>query len=1033
MKKIKKFKQLMAVILAVSMMFSGFTITSFAATEDEANSQVLGESYTSGDFEYTIRYDGAVEITKYTGNIAELEIPGELDCYTVAEIGNDAFKYCTSLVSVTIPDSVESIGSYAFYECENLARVTIGNGVTLIDYGAFNYCTSLSSITIPYNVISISSGAFFGCKGLTSINVDDNNQNYCNIDGVLFNKDATELVLYPSRKTDESYTIPDSVTEIGSKAFSGCENLATVIIPNGVTDIGYETFSDCSNLTGITIPKGVTEIGYGVFQYCTRLTSVTLPSIATYIGREAFYGCTSLTSIAIPDNADSIGDEAFYGCTSLASIAIPDNAEIIGNKAFYDCESLKSVTIGSGVASIGEQAFYHCTSLTSITVDENNECFCNINGVLFNKDATELVLYPSCKTDESYTIPDSVTLIDAGAFDGCTSLASVTIPESITSIGSSAFYGCTSLESIKIPDGVTSIGEDAFCNCSNLTTITIPDSVTEIGDSAFDSCSSLTSIKIPDNVTSIGGYVFFYCSSLENIIISDSLTEIGDRAFYSTAWYDNQPNGVVYAGKVAYNFKGDMPENTSIALKEGTKGIADSAFGWDYNITSITIPESVTSIGEYAFEGCTGFTSITIPDSVKKIGYSAFSGCENLTEVTVPGNFELGNFGNDDGWGYSCFDSSNLKNVIISESSERCNMYNIGNIFGNYVENIFIPDSVSDIILESQDYYSPFCFNNLKNIVVDENNAVYSSVDGVLFSKDKTQLLFYPIKKESNAYSIPNSVMMIGNFAFTGCENLANISVPDNLTYVGHRAFDRTAWLENQPDGVLYIGKTLYSYRGEMPEDTVIEVKSGTTQICSNAFTDCYQLKGIILNDGLKYIGDYAFYCSPTWDYCPNNEKLENILIPDSVTYIGKRAFYGCPSLKSVTLSENISEIGNMAFGWYDYFDKGCSFLGRTKNFTVYGYPGTAAEAYVNDENENNFAEFKFKALDEQKVVIGDVNGDGSVTVQDATVLQKYLAGLVTLSDEQLAVADTNGDGSVTVADATVIQKYLAGLVTSLG
>jgi len=376
---------------------------------------------------------------------------------SVTSIGDRAFRYCISLTSVTIPDSVTSIGEEAFYGCWDLTRLIIPGSVTSIDKDAFCFCSSLTSVTIPDSVTSIGDSAFYGCESLTSVTIPDS---VTSIGSCAFYGCASLT----------SVTIPDSVTSIGGSAFYGCTSLTSVTIPDSVTSIGGSAFYNCKSLTSVTIPGSVTSIGWSAFYGCASLTSVTIPDSVTSIGDYAFYGCTSLTSVTIPDSVTSIGDYAFYGCTSLTSVAIPGSVTSIGWSAFYGCASLTSVTIPDSVTSIGNCAFASCTSLTGIWVAEGNSHYANdASGVLFNKDKTTLVQCPGAFA--AYTIPNSVTSIGEYAFSHCTSLTSVTIPGSVTSIGDDAFSGCASLTSVTIPDSVTSIGNYAFSCCGSLTDV----------------------------------------------------------------------------------------------------------------------------------------------------------------------------------------------------------------------------------------------------------------------------------------------------------------------------------------------------------------------------------------------------------------------------------------------------------------------------------------------------------------------------------------------------------------------------------
>ena len=229
--------------------------------------------------------------------LTSIEIPG-----SVTSIGNQAFEKCRSLTSINIPEGVTSIGESAFYNCSSLTSIKIPEGVTSIGSGAFSNCSSLTSIEIPSSVTSIGGGAFSDCRSLTSINVEENNQNYCSEDGVLFNKDKTKLIKYPIKKLGTEYIIPSSVASIGDGAFSDCRSLTSITIQEGVKSIGSNAFYWCDSLTSINIPEGVTSIGGGAFRSCSRLTSIEIPSSVTSIGYGAFWYCDNLTIICKSDS-----------------------------------------------------------------------------------------------------------------------------------------------------------------------------------------------------------------------------------------------------------------------------------------------------------------------------------------------------------------------------------------------------------------------------------------------------------------------------------------------------------------------------------------------------------------------------------------------------------------------------------------------------------------------------------------------------------------------------------------------------------
>ncbi len=458
----------------------------------------------------------------------------------VTSIGGYAFNECSKLESISIPDSVTRIEGYAFCKCINLNNITLPDGLEYIGYGVFSECSSIKSIVIPANVTTIKSHTFEDCTNLESvtfmdgvgefedyvfsgcvklavINVSEGNSAFSSEDGVLFNKDKNELVVYPAGKNEDTYSIPTSVTSISYNAFSNCMSLKNVIIPDGVKSIGYGAFSSCSSLVSVNIPSGVKSISSRTFEDCTSLESIIIPDGVERIGYEAFAGCTSLVRINIPGSVESIGFDAFDGCTSLVNVNISDGVRTIGFGVFGGCTSLAGINIPASVTSIEESVFSGCISLKAINVDESNSVFSSADGVLFNKDKTKLIAYPSGKEASEYSIPDSVTSLGNESFVGNKQLVSLIIPDSVTELGYDVFRNCTSLEKVGLSKNITYIGSYVFCNCKRLKSIVIPDGVTGIGYYSFSGCTSLESIIIPESLTYFDSGALYNCGALKNV------------------------------------------------------------------------------------------------------------------------------------------------------------------------------------------------------------------------------------------------------------------------------------------------------------------------------------------------------------------------------------------------------------------------------------------------------------------------------------------------------------------------------------
>ena len=513
----------------------------------------------------------------------------------------------------------------------------------------------------------------------------------------------------------------------------------------------------------------------------------------------------------------------------------------------------------------------------------------------------------------------------------------------VTSIGDWAFFGCRSLTSITIPEGVTSIGNCAFEYCSSLTSITIPESVVNIGGFAFEGCSSLTSITIPEGVTSIGNCAFYGCSSLTSI--PENVTSIGSKAFYGTAWYENQLDGMVYAGKVFYEFKGTMPENTSIEIKEGVEGIAGSAFSGCSSLTSITIPESVVNIGDSAFEGCSSLTSITIPESVTSIGNYAFDNCTALKEVIFEDGSETLSLGGTGYAGQGLFYDCPLESVYLGRNlsynptSPFCSIANLN--------SIIIGDSVTSIGKDAFRGCSSLTSITIPESVTSIGNYTFygcSSLTSITIPESVTSIGNYTFYGCSSLTSItiPEGVTSIGEYAFSSCSNLTSITIPESVTSIGNYTFSGCSSLTSItiPEGVTSIGGGAFNNCIRL---TSITISEGVTNIGNYAFDNCTALKELIFEDGSKtlslgYNGSSQglFYACPlesvylgrnlscntgsNYGYSPfyNKDALTHVTIGREVTAVANYAFYGCDNIHSLTINSGVLSIGSSAFSTPD-------------------------------------------------------------------------------------------------------------------
>ena len=526
---------------------------------------------------------------------------------------------------------------------------------------------------------------------------------------------------------------------------------------SGYIHAGWFWDSACTQpVTGtITINKDLTFYAKWVrqFSYTVSNDQATITRLEAY----AVFEGQKVTDIEIPDSIDG------YQVTS------------IGKKAFCDCDEITSITIPSSVTTIGDSAFLDCTSLAGVHItDLSAWCKVGFSNIYSNPLYIAKKLYVSNVLVEKLVIPDGVTRIGNNVFYGCNSIKTAVIPDGVTHIGVAAFSSCSNLTNIEIPDSVTSIGNSAFAKCERLTELTLPESVISIGDNAFFSCNSLIEIAIPHSVKNISTSTFYYCSNLENVIIPNSVTNIGDYAFSHCI------------------------SLAEVTIPGSVKSIGSNVFENCDNLTDVIISEGVTDIGKYMFVNCISLKDVIIPDTVKNIGHGAFAGCKKLMSATIgKGVTSIG------GDAFRFCDA--LENVFIPEGVTSIGTYAFYHC--DKLKDITIPDSVTSIgeytfsncdsftqviipsgLTNIGNYAFAYC-NALKNITVDENNAKYVSVDGVLFNKNKTKLIQYPVGNLNASYIVPDGVTSIGTYSFVDSANLESMILPNSLTSIEENTF----------------------------------------------------------------------------------------------------------------------------------------------------------------------------------------------------------------------------------------------------
>jgi len=817
-----------------------------------ANAQRVNQIYYN-NVNYKIMPDSSLSVNRVNFGEAKIVIPSIVKkngtTYIVRGIENFAFVYCEYTNLIILPDSLN-----------------------YIDYNAFGKCYNLGSLALPAFVRDIKSGAWADCKKLNKITIDPKNKNFIIENGLLFNKDKTQLICFLPNKTDSNFVIPSTITEIANQQFEGCAAMKSIILPPNIKKIGSNAFKDCISLTDITLPSGITDIYNKTFMGCVSLKHIQLPESLKNIWAEAFLGCRSLTSIEIPSSVEQIYSDVFKGCSSLTSIKLPSKLKYINTGTFQDCKNLISIEIPSSINAIAPYAFENCKKLSLIKipastqeiptsvfnncpanfeVSKNNPYFKSINGTLFNKDLTELIKFPSSKGGD-YTIPSTVRVIKENAFNGC-SLNFIKMPPTVKKIEDFAFANCPNLKSIKGIPNSASIGVGAFGNCNNL--------------NQNNSTKTNISNKSEKEQTTIqeqnkNNYIYLNDNSSKEQDLDENEPDTFYQNNINYCRCAHEKKLAVIGLSRNYNEKDIViPDKVKCKGKDWpVKIITRYAFCNGKNINTITLPNTIDTIYELAFSRCKNLTSINISDSVKYINLFAFDECKSLNKINVSKNNK-----------YYC----SLEGVLYNKDRTSLIYYPSDKKTKSYT----LPYSVDTI----NEHYSLTANTNLEHIGIEKNNKTYCSVNGVLFGKERETKLSEQNKKSNNRFTAIGMENEIYETKLS--EKGISVYYPD-----GSKTSNRLCYLICYPRG---------------RKDSIYDIPSGVIIINDYAFSGCSYLKSVKMPSTIRIMGNCAF---------ENCSELNSIKLSDSLLYISNRGFYGCDKLNSIEIPTSVSIIYNSAF-----------------------------------------------------------------------------------------------------------------------
>ena len=836
--------------------------------------------------------------SKYYSPLTAFVIPE-----SVVAIGDEAFQQMKlpQYGSITITKGLKYIGHHIFGNTHGILNVIFEEGITDIDIANVLSFPAALTVYLPSTLKSIGDGGFGGYE-VSHIYLAEGSKHFCIEDGVLYDYAKTILLRCPVTKRGV-LKIPESVNTIAPHALQLCgwpdaigaepELKLSVILPNSLLTIKKAAFR-ASWLESIYIPSSVSIIEDSSFDWPVNLKIEVASDNSHYEVRnhllidkkekKVLYGYGDV--IDIPNDIKMIADNAL-GHFQSKSIVIPEGVSHIGRWNF-NLNKLSQIRLSSSLQHITRESFWgsNFAELPTIIVPSGmGDVFkeklygddydirsyikeIEKNLIISEDGRTVLGVYDTSIT--SIEIPFGIEIIGERAFDGCWLLREVVLPESVkqierwafsrckylrkinlpmqlTEIEQGSFDKCEFLESIDIPKTVKCIGSFAFSGCKSLRRITLPQGLTSIGDRAFSDCDSLRKIIIPGSIKSLGNWAFWYCKGLKDIVLNEGLEEM-DGAFPGCISVKsiNLPNSL--KGIEGYSLN-DFEKLKEIRLSEDNphfRFIDGVLYSRDlrkiirvmsYHEGTFIVPKSVRVIGCLAFDGCKRISKVVIPDTVKTIERMGFHDCTSLKEVILPQNLKKIDS--------HCFAGCiQLSHISIPDSVREIDWCGFRGC--DAMKTIHLPDSLKAIGAN----IFPF---SLKTITVSPTCRNFTTIDGILYNKDVTELVAFPKNSETTHFVVPDSVKKLGSEAFWYCEKLKSIKLPDGLAEIGNGSF---------------------SY--------------------------CRSLMSISLPDGIKTIPDAAF------DSC---KSLRNVKLPSHLQKLGEKAFFLCSSLSSITLPKSLMRI----------------------------------------------------------------------------------------------------------------------------